>query len=338
MSHRIARLSRRRTLAGVAWVALMAATAHAGETDQHYSWLRPVRDSTVSFNERVNAHFDSELRGINRNPFRRGGECRDIAHDMADGLFWTEYRFFIKASPGSGLSYAPRSSTEWLDEYGRKGLYRFAPPWSLAFKVIPLDTTVRLGDVYLGTDKIAHFFPNGWRYYVELHKALDAGQSEAEAFETVLNFGVEQELGWFGMDYGTFSYADLESNWAGLKWFRALCDDDDPLLVATDDGWRLRERFDIAEWVNPCWDESFYGNAYTDDVWPFVKRGVQSFCRARDYPEVQMRQERYRARGCMSRTVDRLRELVEEGVLPDPAPYSVDEVCEETRAPPVGSP
>lgn len=321
-------------LGPLALILLWSSTTLAGETDQHYTWRRPLAESAPAYNAYLNQHFTEQLRGVSRWPWAESLRCRDVALDLVDGLLWKEYRFFIRSQRGDGLIWAPYSTTERATEYRRYGLYRYAPPWSPAFAIIPLDSTVRLGDVYVGTDKIAHFFPNGVRYYKRYHEVLDAGGSEAEAYEAAIQLGIEQELGIFGLDFGTFSYADLEANDAGLQWFLALCDAEEPQLFFDEEAsaWRLREAFDITEWVSPCWDESYYPNYYAEGVWPFVKKGLLDYCPMLDFPEIRRRFQRYRERGCESRTMTRVRELLASGELPDPEPQSMETVCYETGA------
>jgi hypothetical protein len=327
-----------RTCRPVLLALLVAGGVRAGETDQFYAWRHPPADVTDSFNAATNERLQRGLQIVNRSPLWRNRSCRSVAHQIASPFFWREYRFLIGATPESGLTdYVPGSNVERLTRFWNETIYRRAPLAFPGFYVIPLDTTVRLHGVNLGTDKLAHFFPNGWRYYERYHEVLAAGASEDEAFAATQELGLEQELGWFGWDWGVFSFSDMESNHQGLLWYQSLCDEEPSVLRMTSDGWVLSKPFDIREWVNPCWDESYYGNTFHEALWQSVKPLMREYCPLMERGDVRELLEDYERRGCHSRSVVDLERRIRAGQLEDWRPSSPLGVCELARRPTAAS-
>lgn len=311
----------------LAW--LPASTARAGEGDDFYPWERHLADSREALNRRYNRVFDDALRDLNRGRDWSSMSCVDAAHAMTERLFWTEYRFLLRAQPHFGLDYAPRTNTEDVERYRPRSVYRYVPWWWVPLTAAPLEREVRVGDVVFSTDKIAHFFPTGWRYLVRYRERRAAGDDDDTALRAAIDqIGVATELGGWGLGIdGIFSFADLEANYQGLVFFQRLCDPERPDLVKADSGWALRRPFDVGDWVNPCWDESFYGNVYVEALWPAIERALSEKCRLLHRPDIAQRRGRYRALGCASRSVRILDELIASGRVPDPRPHDIETVC-----------
>ncbi len=328
-----------RALALIALTSLVTHAAHAGEGDDFYPWHRPLDDSRTALNRRYNQVFTDALRDLNRGSAWSSMSCVDAAHAMTERLFWTEYRFLLRAQPHFGLHYAPRTNTEDVEEYRPRSIYHYVPFWWVPLTVAPLERELRVGDVTFSTDKIAHFFPTGWRYWRVYRERRAAGDNDDTALRAAIDqIGVATELGGWGLGIdGIFSFADLEANYQGLVFFQRLCDAQRPELLKTTRGWVLQRPFDVGEWVNPCWDESFYGNTYVDLIWPAVERAMGEKCRLLARPHVAAQRARYRAIGCSSRSVRILDEHIAAGRVPDPRPYDIETVC-KTHGGPHGRP
>ncbi len=131
-----------------------------------------------------------------------------------------------------------------------------------------LAVLLRVGDVYLGSDKFGHFFTEGYTYY-EIYS--DVNEYSA------LQFGDLSESTFYGeLATGIFSYADLAANLNGLRfWNSILALKKDPLSVAAvsqpyvqciDNRWQLTKEFDWMEYVDPSWEESINCSAFEDDI------------------------------------------------------------------------
>lgn len=120
---------------------------------------------------------------------------------------------------------------------------------------------VKVAGVLAGTDKIDHFFDQGYEYW----RLSNDGANAARA----INYGVDSEYGWFGLiPAGVFSYADLRANWRGYQFYLCL-----PSLFQIDQHGRMRQvrRFDWRYWIDWQFDELLNPNAYSDAMYNQIR-------------------------------------------------------------------
>lgn len=325
MSVRIARAS----LALLVGSSLLAPSmAGAAETDPYYAWLRPPRDSTAALNRALNRMIDRAIADVNGSWGWREKSCVDVTAAMSLSLRRTGMWFFVGAMDGNELDYSPRTNTETVDEHRPRSIYRDGFWWRLGF-LVPPDPTMRIAGVHMSFDKLGHFFIDGRDYYLAYHRALASGLDEERARQkAIVEEGIRSETYVQGNAIsGVFSYADLEANWQGFRFYQALCDGPAPLLVKTEEGWRLREPLDLAAYVNPCWDESYYTSAFDPRVGRGVKRALRDYCQIVNEPYVAALRKSYDERGCDSDSYRFLEALAAQGKVPDRRPYTIEAVC-----------
>ena len=86
-----------------------------------------------------------------------------------------------------------------------------------------LSPTVNVHGCYMGTDKLGHFFQQGYEYFREYRHAELRGAGGRRALAHAVRLGVAQESGIFGEGLiGVYSNADLAANYAGLKFYLNL--------------------------------------------------------------------------------------------------------------------
>lgn len=295
--------------------------AYANETDPWYAWVHPPRDGTEALNQAINERFRHGLSFTNK-----GMTCREAAARMTMSMRTAAFFFFLGDLSTWGVDYTPRTASEYFEQTTQRGSYRHM------YGLMPLDPAMRSGDVLFGTDKLGHFFTNGLRQYDTFEKARADGLDEHEAMRRAIEDGVREEQTWLGLyPSGIFSYADLEANHQGVVFFRSLCEGG--ALVRSDDTWTLREPFDIARYVSPCWDEA-YRPSYFSRAADAAREGLREMCSDLARPDVRARLAAYRQRGCASEALRVVDEMVRRGDLPDPTPWSFSHVCAEGR--PVG--
>lgn len=312
---------------------LMTTAARSAETDPYYAWLNPPRDSTAALNRAVNRMIEGAVSDVNRSWSSRDMSCAEVAGSISRALLRTGMWFFVGAMAGSGLDYVPRTNTEYVESYRPRGIYRDGFWWRLGF-LVPPDPTVRVNGVHLSPDKLGHFFIDGHRYYVAYLREIDGGLSPRAAHEAViLNVGVRSESYIQGNAIsGVFSFADLEANDQGFSFYRSLCQGDAPLLEKNGTAWRLREPLDFRDYVNPCWDESYYTSSFDPRVGRGVKRAMREYCGVEDDPYVAALRSDYTERGCSSFSYAYLEELAAQGHVPDRSQYTIEAVCADVDA------
>lgn len=312
----------------------LAVPARAAETDQYYSWFVRVPDGTAAIDRYVNDGFARALDEVNRSG-HTDRPCGEVAKRLMGEQWRAAVWHVIGATRDWGYPFRPATRTEFEERYSPVSLYRYFG--LLPFGIfVPIDPTVYAAGIYFGPDKLGHFFDNGQRYWDEYQTARARGASVDEAERAAVMVGVAQEDGILGgIVTSTFGYGDLEANFQGMQLIRSMCEGDEPSLRRGEDGqWALREPFAIRRWVNPCWDESFYPNAYEGLTAEGVKRALKGYCPLRHRPDIAALRARYRALGCHSRSVQILDELIEKGSVPDPRPFTLESACGDPPARP----
>jgi len=125
-----------------------------------------------------------------------------------------------------------------------------------------LNPTMKVNGICIGSDKLGHFFEQGYDYFEIVN---DKGGSAADAQE----FGERTEGGGFGLSMtGVFSNADLQANRKGFQFYTDLM---------ANSGLT----FDISKYITDQWDETINTNFYEDD--PKVAPVVWSNLLTRDW-------------------------------------------------------
>lgn len=305
----------------------------AAESDPYYPWLHPpARDATVPLNRMIQQRLDLGLSELNRWHRKHALSCRDAAARMVSTLDDTAMHYVWGGTRSWRLPTSPASRTEYDERLRPQSTYRYAPLLP-AGSLVPLDPALRVGIFLFGTDKIGHFFTDGLRYFDKYLEERARGASEQEAVRAAVVLGVVEESNTLGLGVsGIFSFGDLQANDRGFRFFRELCEGPEPKLYLHHGRWVLREPFAIERFVDACWDEGWNTSAYGQREGPAILRAIQELCPRWRSPVVEARRARYRQTLCHSRSRPILAELLRAGVIPDPAPWSIDRICPPQKA------
>ena len=269
----------------------VAGAARASETDQFMTWGVELEDSAPLLNARLNAELDRFLEKMNRRtrPIDDPVELtRQFYYYLSKGLFGSRFRAYIQRT--EDIDRYPALSVGYF-QYLKQSVFR-DPAFPF---ILPLTRTIRIGDVYLGTDKVGHFFSFGRRYYQRYQRSIDAGLSEEEAMERVVRWGIAHErytVG--GLVDGIVSKGDLEANFQGFLLARDLCGGEHPYVIREGRTWKRVGDIDLAAYVTPDFDESYNVCVFTGVRKKQVPRILQEeYCSKRELPEVEARFRRY---------------------------------------------
>lgn len=258
------------TLSGGALCALalaltgaVAPRAAASESDQFMLWGRELEDGGPALNAYLTREFDIFLEEINSKPKYLDKDPAEITvkwyRHIFRHLLYGKIRGYFRNS-GEVEAYPPRGGEIGMLKYQQMSIFRSRKPFPY---ILPMSRTVRMGDIYCGTDKISHMLGYGRRYFVRYHiLRKKKGLSDREAKERVIRWGLWSEKSVVGrFTDGVVSYGDLEANYQGLLFGLDIYSGDDPALGFEDGQWvRLRD-IDIVKYVTPDMDES-YNTAY----------------------------------------------------------------------------
>lgn len=163
------------------------------------------------------------------------------------------------------------------------------------FLVFPIDLigqapTVNLYDTQFGTDKIAHFFQQGYTYYKKYYDALDKTGSHEKALQTAVKWGQKTERTYYGtLMSGVYSNADLYANYAGMKFYFGLTrpirigETERPAVLILNAGlWEFSAPNDLREtllkpFVSNRLNEAYNPSVFTKIFWlrSYVRRIVK---------------------------------------------------------------
>ena len=165
------------------------------------------------------------------------------------------YGLLVYAKAGSWMD-----SHRFLAQPARyKTGYRRSIYSSLPTNYFTISPTVNLYGTSLGTDKIAHFFQQGYTYYRIHKRATSKGHSESEALAKAVGWGRFTEYTYYGtLVGGVFSNADLAANYAGMKFYEGLTKSiklggsvRPPTLILKDGSWAMNEEVTARTLLKP---------------------------------------------------------------------------------------
>jgi len=306
---------------------LSAASAPALETDQFYAWGKPIEDSTAYLNAWVRLTVQSALDASS------AGDCESAVDNVQKLLQHSIYQPIELWILSSDLvDRIPRGETADR-EYRAAYLLSKTFPFDYARMLQP-SPTIEVNEIRLGSDKLAHFFSEGWWYYKHWKKN-HLGDKQAQLQSSLFEYGVKLEQWIQGMKTsGVFSPADLEANYQGFIFYHQLCHGEEPLLYRQQDRWYFSGRFDFRDYISPEWDESWNPNIYSPKRWKNIRETMAGYCPQLKSAWVRRQRTHYAELESLTPTEELIRQLVAEGGIPDPRNFDITVVC---RHPNLGS-
>ena len=306
----------------IAWL-LVCASAQALETDQFYAWGRPIEDSTEYLNAWVRLTVQAALDS-------RAGDasldCEAAVNHVQKSLQHSIYQPVELWIISNGLvDRIPRGLEENRD-YRERYLLGKTVAFDFARWLQP-SPTVQVNGIRIGTDKLSHFFSEGWWYYKWWKKNRD-DHSPEELQRELLQYGVSLEWWVQGMMVsGVFSPGDMESNYQGFIFYHRMCHGGEPLLSQREGRWYFSDAFDFRDYVYPEWDESWNPNIYGQARWKNIRSTMSQYCPMLQSDWVEQQRKRYSELDKQTPNEKLVMELVAAGELPDPQEFDITTVC-----------
>ena len=265
---------------------LLAGTAlpvHAYESDQVTDRSDPPAESL----DAANAHADLLLADAVRrtNALTHCGTdldhvhqilAREIHHQMGERTYVPSRG---KQPPMGFGAYAAWLETGPIDRdsHGaRDDLYRaisfFTDPILATFGPA---STITLAGQLVGTDKLDHFWIQGYDYFRRSRDGDDPLRAIA--------WGTQTERGLWGLSTtGVFSFADLAANYDGFRFYDGLLRAGSIMQLGTDGCVVQAEPFDWSVWVDWRYDEvlnpSVFRRGLATDIRAGLDREAPGFC------------------------------------------------------------
>ncbi len=240
--------------------------SRAFESDQYSNRLVPISDSIVVLDNAVNEailRIASEWDG----PEDRRRFATEVWRTLG-GAHWVD-RIERLAMESPDIERLPQTK--------RENIYSDAPfrasPVIFLFGVA---RTIKLAGSLTGTDKLGHFFSQGFKYFRSHLK----GWSE----ERIANRGRFNERWIFGrLTTSVYSNADLVANWEGYLFYRSLFEDGiipgKSRIVRFRDGRAEVVRpFTWADHVNDYWDEALNPSYWNPTLERVMHAKLEEYC------------------------------------------------------------
>lgn len=124
--------------------------------------------------------------------------------------------------------------------------------------VFNIQTDKNFDRFLIGSDKFAHFFNHGWRYFKWRY-------NKGKSMEKVLDKGDNLELRLYGRYMtGVISHADLAANLDGFRFWNSILAKDEDILTGQkpmayvkcqNNKWVKQRELDYTEYIDASWDE-----------------------------------------------------------------------------------
>lgn len=197
---------------------------------------------------------------------------------------------------GDGFIPYTKSGT-WMEKHKfRAQPARYKTDFSKSiFAFVPTDyltisATVKIYGSEFGTDKIAHFFQQGYSYFRIYKQASNEGITPDKAVQKAVNWGKMTERTYYGtLVSGVYSNADLSANFAGMKFYQNLTraieigEQTKPAILRLENGvWIFNQSNDarnilfkpfVSEHFNEALNSSIYSNLF--GLRSYVRRTVR---------------------------------------------------------------
>lgn len=297
------------------------------ESDQYYASARPLEDSSDEINAQINRQIRETLERLNGNHGGGPVPCSRAARKIASAFKMFIFQDIeLWALNTTRVPRIPSTPEEEL-HYRRVSMFRKTSPIDFGASLPPVPT-IEIDGIRIGTDKLSHFFAEGWRYHRRYLRALKSGLPPVQAEERAMRIGFYLEKTLLGLrTSGIFSFGDLEANYKGMLFYRSFCDVPEPALVQDGNGWSLARPIDLRDYVTPEWDESYKNPVFSKRRWKKVRPVLRGYCPLLYDPLSSARHASYRMRDGETRTERLVEIMIRNGRLPDPAPYSLEANC-----------
>ena len=248
--------------------------AWAYESDQYMNRTQIVAEAIEMMDKQVNQAIDVVL---NRKPplVTKQTIARGIWREVG-GIYWADkIERWAAKSP----------HVDKYDQTRRKSIYQSMPIWATRVNfVFGVGRSFKLNGNMVGSDKLGHFFSQGYKYY---RREL-RGESE----EKLLAKGVFAERWLFGqLTTGVYSNADLVANYEGWLFYQSLFADDvtgakPAILRLKGDKYVKQRPFTWADHVNAYWDEALNPSFNVASLNKRLRKSILALCpEARQAPE-----------------------------------------------------
>jgi hypothetical protein len=275
---------------------LLAQSTFAFETDQFNLPLQPLADIGDEVSDYAEENLRSALGKINTEILARQN-CLETRGKNCDSPEKTRVRLnYLRSEEavaravfnllGAGIIPSTKSGT-WMNSHKFKAQpARYKSSYSDSiYQLVPsnyltISPTVKLYGAQFGTDKIAHFFQQGYTYYIKSRRGARKGLSASEAAKKAIRWGKISEQTYFGtLVSGVYANADLAANYIGMKFYQGLTHEirigetvRPPVVQLKNGVWTINENINLRETLLKPFISNHFNEALNSSKYSFFLR------------------------------------------------------------------
>ncbi|MBT3737969.1 MAG: hypothetical protein HOG33_02615 [Candidatus Marinimicrobia bacterium] len=312
---------------------------NAGEVDHFLAWKVYLKDASIL----VNQYFNREItKTLNQLPDNCSCETASSEILKSFGVVLNSpLEKWIKSN--NKIEKFPNKKSENINLFKKSIYWKDSNPTieksqMISLKIM-LDEIININGIYIGVDKITHFTGSGYLYYKRYLSAIKKGNSHKVSMEKAIDLGIIGEKNILGRyASGVFSFADLEANFQGLLFGIELCSSAQPLIMEKNGRWAISRSFNIKNYVNPYWNESYNPSYYYEGknltLFPksiTVLSNLSKYCETYKSALIQNRFKKYQNNSTLSFSVKYLISLVNKNEIPNPKLFDIRKICSEVN-------
>ncbi|HEX8288781.1 MAG TPA: hypothetical protein VF556_12330 [Pyrinomonadaceae bacterium] len=281
----------------------------AFETDQYNLPPQPLADIGDEVTQYVEENLRKAIDKVNADIYERqfclsnnqnkpkGTKCDSAKKERAKLHFLRSEAAVAREvynQLGTGNIAFTKSGT-WMESHvfrAQPATYKTDYKNSIFF-VIPtnyftISKTVNVYGAQFGTDKIAHFFQQGYAYYKKYNDSLGKGLTPVEAATKAIRWGQMTERTYYGtLVSGVYSNADLCANYVGMKFYQGLTRSikignftKPPVFILENGIWKFNESAETSEnlikpFVSDHFNEALNPSIFNIGLRSYVRRTVK---------------------------------------------------------------
>lgn len=181
--------------------------------------------------------------------------------------------FMVRNTLGTGIIAG--NLENWVKQKDESGVYIADKEDDIyeAYTYNP-DPPINLAGHIVGTDKLSHFFEEGYDFYEDYASHNDLAKAQKESEDT------EEHLGTWGLSAsGVKSYGDLQANFDGFLFYRNLLEGNDPYVHCNQDTgkYQLAKPFNFADYIDASYDEGVNCSIFKSYRGPMTPKKIREY-------------------------------------------------------------
>lgn len=204
-----------------------------------------MRDGLEELNNLSQGYFNAALVRANQAHSCDPKIFEQAFYKTITGIFWSKIESDIDESKTLDRRTIERKNSIYRDVNILEGCI---------LHMARLGFLIKTGEIYVGSDKLGHFFDTGYQYY------------QKSSLEEAMKYGEMTERTYYGLlTTSVYSYGDLASNLDGYFFWTRLAKGKEAYVTCQNNIWTQKLKFDLADYINPAWDEALNCNYYRND-------------------------------------------------------------------------